>query len=230
MSQSVLSLSRVTKTYGGFVLQEVDLEVGPGCLIGVVGPNGSGKSTLMRIVMGLVRQDEGRVEVFGLPMPSRQADVKKRVGFVSDDLRLCRGATIRWHADLVRSLCPTWDEIRAQALADRFQLPWDRPAGELSRGQAVKALVLLALARRPRLLLMDETTAALDTEARIDLLQELERLVRMEALTVLVSSHLVGDLEGRTDGAFRLPRGRWEAIGSLTPDDRRVATPSVANL
>jgi ABC-2 type transport system ATP-binding protein len=187
-------------------------------MVAVVGPNGSGKSTLMRIVLGLVHHDGGSVRVFGQPMPDRQAEVKQGVGFVSDDLRLHRAATLRWHANLVRSLCSGWDEPRARELADQYRLPWDQPAGGFSRGQAVKALLLLTLARRPRLLLLDEPTAALDAGSRDELLDELVRLVRRDGLSILVSSHNAEDFTGRVDGYLHLPESRLEpARPALVP-------------
>jgi len=210
--EPVVSLLQVSKRYPRFVLDPFDLEVGPNRLVGLVGPNGSGKSTLLRILVGLVRPDSGQVRICGHPVPQRQADAKQEIGFVSEDMRLHAGATLRWHARLVRSLCPAWDENRANNLAERLGLSWDQRAGSLSRGQTAKAMLLLALARRPRLLLLDEATAALDSEAREDVLGELGRLVSREGVTVLLSSHHAADLAGRADEVFQLPEGRWEAF------------------
>lgn len=213
MSEPIVILEDVTKSYRTFTLDRVTLSAAAGRIVGLVGPNGAGKSTLFRIVMGLVRPDAGRVTVLGCAMPAEQSAIKRAIGFVSEDMRLHAGQSLRWHAELVRAFYPGWDEPRARALAERFRLRFDQRAGEFSRGQTVKAMLLLALARRPRLLLMDEPTAGLDPLARGDLMEELARIVRAEGLSVLLSSHLTGDIEGLADDVALLYEGRLIAAG-----------------
>ena len=217
MSQSVLTLERVSKRYAHFELRAISLELEAGRTLALVGPNGSGKSTLLRLILGLVHQDTGAVRVFGWPMPASQARVKAQVGFVSDDLRLHRAATLRWHAELVRSLCPRWDEERALRLSERFDLPWKQPVGGFSRGQVAKALLVLALARRPGLLLLDEPTASLDAASRAEWLRELHRLGQTEGLAILAASHNPADFAGSAVGFLHLPEGRLECARPSVP-------------
>src|SRR5258706_1743500 len=146
MPEPAVSLRQVTKTYRHFRLEGIDLDVGAGRVMGLIGPNGAGKSTLLRIVMGLVRPDAGQVRVLAQPMPAAQALIKRSIGFVSEDMRLHPSRSLRWHADLVRWFHPTWDEARLRDLAARFDLRLEQHAGELSRGQVVKAMLVLALA------------------------------------------------------------------------------------
>jgi len=207
MSVPVLSLHGVRKRYPHFNLGAIDLELDAGRALALAGPNGSGKSTLLRIVMGLVRPDAGTVRILGHPLTSGNACAKARVALVSDDLRLHRSASLRWHAELVRSLTPVWDERRADNLAGRFGLAWGAPTGGFSRGQAAKAQLLLALARRPRLLLLDEATAPLDAASRADVLAEILRLVREDGVSLVITSHREEDLAGRVDATLELPAG-----------------------
>lgn len=228
MSEVVVALEGVTKHYRRFKLDDIRLTARAGRIVGLVGPNGAGKSTLFRIMMGLVRPDAGCVTVVGQPMPAAQTTVKGAIGFMSEDMRLHPSMSLRWHADLVRSFYPGWDEPRAQELAGRFDLTLTQRAGELSRGQAVKSLLLLALARRPRLLLLDEPTAGLDPLARGELLAELGRIVRAEGLTVLFSSHLTGDLEAVADDVAFLYGGRLVESGPLSDVLARAVSVSAA--
>ncbi|MBK7366938.1 MAG: ABC transporter ATP-binding protein [Candidatus Eisenbacteria bacterium] len=213
MPEPIVQLRQVRKTYRQFSLDSLDFEMAPGRVCGLVGPNGAGKSTLLRILMGLVVHDSGLVRVMGREMPREQAAIKQAIGFVSEDMRLHPSRDLRWHADLVRSFHPGWDEARARTLAERFELSFGQRGAELSRGQAVKAALLLALAHRPRLLLLDEPTAGLDPLMRAELLDELARVVREEGLSVLFSSHVTGDVETIADDVAFLLRGRLVESG-----------------
>ena len=213
MPEPIVQLRQVRKAYRQFSLDSLDFEMAPGRVCGLVGPNGAGKSTLLRILMGLVVHDSGLVRVMGREMPRDQAAIKQAIGFVSEDMRLHPSRDLRWHADLVRSFHPGWDEARARTLAERFELSFGQRGAELSRGQAVKAALLLALAHRPRLLLLDEPTAGLDPLMRAELLDELARVVREEGLSVLFSSHVTGDVETIADDVAFLLRGRLVESG-----------------
>ena len=147
MSDLPIRVRSVLKRYPRFTLQDIDLDVSRGRVLGLIGPNGAGKSTLLRLLMGLVRADSGEVSILGRPMPAEERWIKARVGFVSEDMALYGGKTLRWHMDLVASVHEGWDEGRAAELLERLDLNPDRKARGMSRGQQVKALLLLALAR-----------------------------------------------------------------------------------
>jgi ABC-2 type transport system ATP-binding protein len=118
----LLHFSGVGKTYANFELDGIDFELPAGKILGLIGANGAGKSTTLRILLGLVRQDRGRVEVFGLPMPKREVAVKREAGYVAEDLRLHEGQTLGWHMKFVAGLYPGWDESYAGELLRRFEL------------------------------------------------------------------------------------------------------------
>lgn len=208
MNSLAFELTGVRKTYQHFELRSIDLELPTGCIMGFIGPNGAGKSTTIRILMGLVRQDSGEVEVLEKPMPARQHDVKLDVGFVSEDMRLYAGATVRWHMNFIASIYPTWDKEHAEKLLKRFELNPDHKVKGLSRGQAVKTSLLLVLARHPKLLLLDEPTTGLDPVVRQEVLSELMDVVRNEEHTILMSSHNTQDVEQISDRIAVIYGGR----------------------
>ncbi len=204
-----IALRGVSKRYRFFALDDVSLRLEPGQILGFVGPNGAGKSTTIRILMALVRPDAGDVEVLGCRMPEQQVRAKWDVGFVSEEMRLFPGATIGWHVGFVRSVFPgAWDDLYAARLLQRFHLHREQRVKGLSHGEQVKAALLLALARRPRLLVLDEPTVGLDPVARQEVIGELMEVVRDEERSILFSSHNTLDVEQICDQIAFIDRGR----------------------
>ena len=216
-ASAAFELRGVSKHYRFFTLEDLSLRLEPGQILGLVGPNGAGKTTTIQILMGLVAADAGRVELLGCRMPDEQVRAKRDVGFVSEEMRLFGGATLAWHLDFVRSIYPGWDEEYARTLLRRFDLHPEQKVRALSRGEQVKALMLLALARRPRLLVLDEPTSGLDPVARHELLAELMEVLRDEERSILFSSHNTLDVEQIADQIAFLDRGR------LVADDDKEA-------
>jgi ABC-2 type transport system ATP-binding protein len=190
------------------MLDKVSFELRTGSIMGFIGANGAGKSTTIRILMGLVHQDSGAVRVLGHEMPARQAAAKSEIGFVSEDMRLYGAASLAWHMDFVRSIYPHWDETYSESLLKRFDLEPQQKIKGLSHGQRVKAALLLALARRPRLLVLDEPTTGLDPVARHEVLGELMAVLADEDRTILFSSHHTSDVEQISDQITFIDRGR----------------------
>src|SRR5579863_5638637 len=110
MTDLAVHFEGVSKKYPGFTLENIDLELSTGSIMGFIGPNGAGKSTTIRILMGLVHQDQGWVDVLGHEMPNFQAAAKLEIGFVSEDMRLYGAATLAWHMEFIRSIYPRWDQ------------------------------------------------------------------------------------------------------------------------
>lgn len=208
MSDLAVHFSGVGKTYPHFTLEDIRLELPTGSIQGFIGANGAGKSTTLRILMGLVHQDRGEVRVLGHSMPGSQVAAKRDIGYVSEDLRLYKAATLSWHMEFVRSIFPGWDRSYALDLARRFDLKPEQKIKGLSHGQRVKAALLLALARRPRLLVLDEPTTGLDPVARHEVLAALTEILADERRTVLFSSHNTLDVEQISDRITFIDRGR----------------------
>ena len=208
MTQPLVHVEGVDKAYSLFKLSDVSMQLDAGQILGFVGPNGAGKSTTIRILMGMIRQDRGVVRVLGHTIPREQAAAKRDVGFVSEDMRLHGGMTLGWHMRLVASIFPAWDATYADVLLRRFNLHVEQPIKVLSHGERVKATLLLALARRPRLLVLDEPTTGLDPVARHEVLVELMDVVRDERRGILFSSHNTQDVEQISDHITFIDRGR----------------------
>lgn len=208
MNDLSVQFDGVSKRYTHFSLENIHLELPTGSIMGFIGANGAGKSTTIRILMGLVHQDAGSVRVLGHPMPADQAAAKLDIGFVSEDMRLYGAATLAWHMDFLRPIYPRWDQSYADKLVQRFDLKPQQKIKGLSHGQRVKAALLLALARRPRLLVLDEPTTGLDPVARVEVLSELMAALADEERTILFSSHNTLDVEQISDQITFIDRGR----------------------
>ncbi|MCB1559958.1 MAG: ABC transporter ATP-binding protein [Xanthomonadales bacterium] len=205
---AAFSLSGISKRYPHFALQDISLELPEGQVMGLVGVNGAGKTTLLRLLTGLAAPDGGEVQVLGHRLPQQQVAAKRDIGFAAEDMRLYRGQTLRWHMDLVQRIYPGWDAAYADGLLRRFDLRAQQKVGGFSHGQRVKALLLLCLARRPRLLLLDEPTTGLDPVARIEVLEALADVLRDEQRSVLFSSHNTHDVEQLADSITFLHDGK----------------------
>jgi len=209
MMDLAIKLDGVRKKYRFFSLDNICLELPPGQIMGLIGPNGAGKSTTIRILMGLVHQDGGDVRVLGHRMPQEQVAAKWDIGFASDDMRLYEAMTLEWHMNLIRSIYPKWDAAYAQLLLKRFGLRAEQRIKEFSHGQRVKATLLLVLARRPRLLILDEPTTGLDPVARHEILRELTWLTKAAAFCFRRTTR-------RTSSRSRIRSPLSIAAGSLT--------------
>jgi ABC-2 type transport system ATP-binding protein len=157
---------------------------------------------------GLLTPDAGEVRVLGHEMPREQAVAKRDIGFVSDDMRLFGHATLGWHMQFVASIYPGWDAGYAKTLVKRFNLRPEQNVRGLSTGEHAKAVLLLALARRPRLLILDEPTSGLDPVARHEVLTEFMDVLRDENRSILFSSHNTVDVERISDRITFIDRGR----------------------
>jgi len=208
MTDLAIQLQGVDRAYRYFQLRDVDLELAHGQILGFVGPNGAGKSTTIRILMGLVHADRGDVRVLGRSMPREQAIAKRDIGYMSEDMRLYGSATLAWHMKFIASAHPHWDHDYAQTLLRRFNLRPDQPIKVLSHGERTKATLLLVLARRPKLLLLDEPTTGLDPVARHEILRELTDVMSDERRSILFSSQNTQDVEQISDQITFLDRGR----------------------
>jgi ABC-2 type transport system ATP-binding protein len=208
MTDLAVNLKGVGKKYPYFTLDNVDLQVPEGQIMGLIGPNGAGKSTTIRILMGLVHQDHGEVQVLGHRMPNEQVAAKWDIGFASEDMRLYETMTLEWHMGFIQSIYPKWDAPYAALLLKRFGLRAEQKIKGLSHGQRVKATLLLVLARRPRLLVLDEPTTGLDPVARHEILRELTAVMTDEGRSVLFSSHNTQDVEQISDRITFIDRGR----------------------
>jgi ABC-2 type transport system ATP-binding protein len=188
-------------------LQNICLEVFPGIVWGLVGENGAGKTTLLRHLLGLLRAQRGTVRVFGYDPVQSPVEVLSKIGYLSEERDLPEWMKLDELLGYTRSFFPSWDEQLAESFRIAFELPKAQKIKTFSRGQRARAGLLLALAHRPPLLLLDEPSAGLDPAVRRDILGAVIRTVADEGRTVVFSSHLLDEVERVADHVTMLHRG-----------------------
>jgi ABC-2 type transport system ATP-binding protein len=192
----------------GFEIADLSLHVPTGAIYGFLGPNGSGKTTTMRLALGLLRPMAGRISVLGHAMPAKAPQVLARVGYVPEQPHLDPTLTLRETLRFQAAFYATWDWGCAEQLLRQFDLDEGRLFGRLSKGQKAKAMILLALAQRGELLVLDEPTDGLDPVVRRDILAALLDYVSRQHATIFISSHLVHELERICDWVGVMDDGR----------------------
>ena len=220
----LVDVQRLVVRRGTFRLEVPAWKVGPGQVVGIVGPNGAGKTTLLEAVAGLRPVDGGSVHVFGLDPWRHPVEVRSALGFMSDDMAVFELRVDRL-LRMVSGYYPSWDGELAGRLVERFAIDTRKKAGELSRGQGTRLRLVMAMAFRPRLLVLDEPAAALDLSGRRRLLESVLEVVRDPQRSVLVSSHVLHDVERVADRLLVLSSGRVVQEGetaALVGEDRTL--------
>jgi ABC-2 type transport system ATP-binding protein len=215
--EPVIAIANLSRSFKRkLALDGVSLEVTRGQVFGLVGANGAGKTTLIKHVLGLLKPMSGSVRVFGLDPVRDPVGVLGRIGFLSEDRDLPPWMRI-W--ELLRyssAFYPKWDAAYAEELRRQFQLDAQAQVKHLSRGELAKAALVLALAHRPELLVLDEPSSGLDPIVRREMLEAIVRTVADEGRTVLFSSHLLDEIERVSDQVAMLSNGRMVLKGPLT--------------
>ncbi len=212
---SALEARGLGKRYGRtWALSDCDIAIPAGRVVGLVGPNGAGKTTFLHLAVGLLAPTTGTIEVLG-QRPAQGADQLAQVGFVAQDSPTYSGLSVTNHLDLGAWLNPGWDGELAEGRVRSLGLERRKKAGRLSGGQRAQLALTLAIAKRPRLLLLDEPVASLDPLARRDFLRLLMEAVAEQELTVVLSSHLVSDLERTCDCVVVLVDSRVQLAGDV---------------
>jgi ABC-2 type transport system ATP-binding protein len=197
-----------------WALRDCTLSIPAGHVVGLVGPNGAGKSTLLNLAAGLLAPTAGTIEVLGGPPPATPAQLS-RVGFLAQDAPVYPGLTVAEHLGLGAHLNPRWDAALAAERVDRLGLEPGQRAGRLSGGQRAQLALTLAVAKRPELLILDEPAASLDPLARREFMQDLVGAIAEQELSVVLSSHLVSDLERVCDHLVVLVGSRVRVCGPV---------------
>lgn len=197
-----------------WALQNCDLDIPEGRVVGMVGPNGAGKSTLLNLASGMLTPTAGTIEVCG-GRPAEGVDQLAKVGFVAQDTPTYASLSVADHLDFGRRLNPSWDDAVARDRIRRLGLNPKQRAGKLSGGQRAQLALTLGIAKRPELLLLDEPVAALDPLARREFMQDLMGAVAEHEMSVVLSSHLVSDVERVCDYIIVLVDSRVQVAGDI---------------
>lgn len=211
----VVETEGLTKEYGSTTaLVDCSIEVPRGAISALVGPNGAGKTTLLQILAGLREPTRGDAHVFGRA-PAQNQEFLADIGFLAQDIPMFKQFSAEQHIGIGQHLNPRWDGASARARISSLDIPLTQRVGTMSGGQRAQVALALALAKRPRLLLLDEPVAALDPYARRQFLSLLAEAVADGDLTVLLSSHLVNDLERVCDHMILLAASRPQLCGDI---------------
>lgn len=217
MSQTVNTIETqgLSKRYGSFwALKDCTIFVPQGSICALVGPNGAGKSTLLKLLAGLNTPSEGNIAING-KMPEQSEEFLAEVGYLAQEIPLYKNLSVEDHINLGKRLSSKWDEDAVRSKLQELEIPFNRAVGSLSGGQESQVGLALALAKKPRILLLDEPVAALDPLARHDFLTSLTEAVAEGNLTVIMSSHLLADLEQVCDHLIILGFGRTQVCDTI---------------
>jgi len=209
VSDPVIDVSELTRRFGATTaLDSVSLSLPRGAVYGLVGANGAGKTTLIKHLLGLLRAERGSVRVFGLDPVADPVGVLSRTGYLSEENDLPGWMRVDELVHYSRAFYPAWDDAYAEELRQAFALHPTAKINDLSRGQKARAGLLVALAHRPELLLLDEPSSGLDPVVRRDILEAILRTIAHEGRTVLFSSHLLEEVERVADHVTMISHGR----------------------
>lgn len=211
---NVIELKGVTKDYGDFKLDNVSFAVPKGSVCGFIGQNGAGKTTTIQIILDAISKDSGEVSLFGQRVGRNSADLREDAGVVFDEMGFHDFLTARQINVVMKNIYKNWDEEIFFAYLKRFSLPTKKACGSYSRGMRMKLQIATALSHHAKLLIMDEPTSGLDPIVRNEMLQIFREFVVEEEHTILLSSHITGDLEKLADEVVFINGGKIVLSGN----------------
>lgn len=203
-----IELNDLNKSYERFRMQDVNLSIHTGYITGLIGPNGAGKTTLIRMMMGMVRPDQGEVKLFGQKTDVDHAAHKGRIGYVSDESYYYQQLTVKQMKKIIAPFYSSWNEDTYQMYEEQFKLPPGKKIKDLSKGMKIKFSLAVALSHNAELLIMDEPTSGLDPVFRRELLDLLREQLQDERKSILFSTHNTTDLDRIADYIVFVNEGR----------------------
>lgn len=205
---NALEIKNLTKSYSGFRLDNLSLTLPEGCIMGLVGENGAGKSTTIKLILDMIHKDGGTVRILGKDNADGIALIKEDVGVVLDEVGIPECFTVKQVGNVMRNTFRSWDDGEYGRLIQKFALPENQSFKKFSRGMKMKLGIAVALSHHAKLLILDEATAGLDPVVRDEIVELLIDFTRDETHSVLISSHIVSDLEKLCDYIVFLHKGK----------------------
>ena len=205
---NALEIRNLTRHFGDFTLDSLNLTLPGGCILGLIGENGAGKSTTIRLILGMLRPDGGTVTILGRDNRDNLALTKQDIGVVLDEVGIPECMTPKQVGIVMADVFTRWDAKTYEGLLERFSLPENKKFKEFSRGMKMKLGLAVALSHEAKLLILDEATSGLDPVVRDELIDLLLDFARDENHAILISSHIVSDLEKLCDTIAFLHKGQ----------------------
>ena len=205
---NAIEVKDLTKNYSSFLLNKVSFAVPKGAIMGFVGENGAGKTTTIKAILNLIRPDSGEINVLGEAPGSLSKKTKAMIGVVFDGSNLHDNLTASEVNTVMKNIYPNWDQKCYYEYMNRFELPIDKRLKEFSRGMKMKLSVSIALSHRPKLLILDEATSGLDPMVRDEILDIFLEFIQDEEHAILLSSHIISDIEKIADYVTFIHKGK----------------------
>jgi ABC-2 type transport system ATP-binding protein len=224
--EKAFQLTELTKSFPEFKLGPINLDLEPGKVLGYVGPNGSGKTTTMHCLVGLVKSDSGKAEIFGRENDPNKIDWKFDIGYVGDKHVFYENWSGEKNLKFISQFYPSWSDQKAEELIRRFELPIQKKAKELSTGNRVKLSLVQVLSRFPKLLILDEPTSGLDPVVRTELLDILFEILEDGERSIFYSTHILTDISRLADELAFIDNGLLKFRApkdELTDNWRRIS-------
>lgn len=197
--ENVIELQHIQKSFNGFQIRDLSINVKKGFVTGFIGGNGAGKSTTIKMIMNLLQQDSGTISIFGKSYKKHEKEIKERIGFVYDENIFYENITLKDMKRIIKPAYKKWDDKKFQYYVEQFELPLNKNMKTFSKGMKMKASLAIALAHHAELIIMDEPTSGLDPIFRRELLNILHELMQDEDKTIFFSTHITTDLDRIAD-------------------------------
>ena len=208
-----IELNDVTKDYGDFKLDHISFSVPEGCICGFIGQNGAGKTTTIKLILDIIKRDDGEIKVFGEAVEGK-SPLKEDIGVVYDEMGFHDFLTAKDINVIMKNVYKNWNEETFFTYLKKFSLPVKKACGKFSRGMRMKLQIAVALSHNAKLLIMDEPTSGLDPIVRNEILQIFQEYIMEENHTILLSSHITSDLERIADQVVFINRGKIVLSGN----------------
>lgn len=205
---NALEITNLTKTFPGFTLDNLTLTLPSGCIMGLIGENGAGKSTAIKLILDMLRKDGGSVAILGRDNQDNLRLTKEDIGVVMDEVGIPDCLTARQVGRIMQYTYRQWDAAEYQRLLEKLALPDNKPFKDFSRGMKMKLGIAIAMSHGSKLLLLDEPTSGLDPVVRDEVVGMFHDFTRDESHSILISSHIVSDLEKLCDYVAFLHHGK----------------------
>ncbi len=195
----ILNLEELSKTYDGFALKNINLNIPKGCIMGLIGENGAGKTTTIKLILNLIKREKGNIKIFGLDNIKSEKEIKERVGVVLDESNFYADLNPNDISKIMCNIYKNWDNDTFFDYLKQFNLPRQKVIKDLSKGMKMKLSIAVALSHNPDLLILDEPTSGLDPIVRNEILDIFLEFIQNEEKSILFSTHITSDLDKIAD-------------------------------